>query len=441
MTGLIVLLVVGLIVAGFAAAAETTFTSVSRIRMRSLSEQGNRRAAMVVRLHNDPNAYLSTILSLNTTAVIVASTATAILIDSYLHAVPQVVGAIVLSVFVLIVCEIAPKSLALRFNEAFALALAPPVTFITAALRPLVGGLTAFSRLLVRAATPGRNVRGPFVTEDELIMLVQMGEQEGVVEQEERQMIAGILEMTDKSVHEVMVPRVDVVAAEATRSVGELIQIIMDSGHSRIPIYEENIENIVGVIYAKDLLRHGGRRDDTRPLRELAREPFYTPEAKHVGELLSEMKRRVHIAIVVDEHGGTAGIVTFEDLMEEIVGPIRDEYDIGEAEEVQFVSDCEVLLNGRFPIDDVKDMLNLDVGEVEADSVGGLVYERLGEIPKVGAKVQLGEATLVVEEVRRQRIALVRITSPHPFVIESVSRDGKSPEPQLAPVEPNRTAH
>jgi CBS domain containing-hemolysin-like protein len=438
-TLLILLLVAGLIVAAFAAAAETTFTSVSRIRMRSLSDQGNRRAAIVVRLHNDPNAYLSTILSLNTTAVIVASTSTAVLIDQYLHSIPQVIAAIVLSLFVLIFCEIAPKSLALRFNESFALAMAPVVSFVTLVLRPLVGGLTAFSRLLVRAATPGRNVRGPFVTEDELIMLVQMGAQEGVVEQEERQMIAGILEMTDKAVHEVMVPRVDVVAMDASKSVGDIIRIIMDSGHSRIPIYEENIDNIVGVVYAKDLLRHGVRSDDTRPLRHLAREPFFTPETKHVGELLSEMKRKVHMAIVVDEHGGTAGIVTFEDLMEEIVGPIRDEYDTGEREEVQFLSDTEVLLNGRFPIDDVKELLSIDVGEVEADSVGGLVYERLGEIPKAGARVQLGDATLTVEEVRRQRIQTVRITSPRPFVLEDISRNGQVPE-QSAVTEQNRTA-
>jgi CBS domain containing-hemolysin-like protein len=407
--------------------------------MRSLSDQGNRRAAIVVRLHNDPNAYLSTILSLNTTAVIVASTSTAVLIDQYLHSIPQVIAAIVLSLFVLIFCEIAPKSLALRFNESFALAMAPVVSFVTLVLRPLVGGLTAFSRLLVRAATPGRNVRGPFVTEDELIMLVQMGAQEGVVEQEERQMIAGILEMTDKAVHEVMVPRVDVVAMDASKSVGDIIRIIMDSGHSRIPIYEENIDNIVGVVYAKDLLRHGVRSDDTRPLRHLAREPFFTPETKHVGELLSEMKRKVHMAIVVDEHGGTAGIVTFEDLMEEIVGPIRDEYDTGEREEVQFLSDTEVLLNGRFPIDDVKELLSIDVGEVEADSVGGLVYERLGEIPKAGARVQLGDATLTVEEVRRQRIQTVRITSPRPFVLEDISRNGQVPE-QSAVTEQNRTA-
>ncbi len=424
MTPLIVLLVVGLVVAAFAAAAETTLTSVSRLRMRSLAENGNRRARIVVRLHNDPNAYLTTILSLNTSAVILASTATAVLIDTYLHSLPQVLGAIVLSVFVLIFCEIAPKSLALRFNEGFALVLARPVSLVTLLLRPLVGGLTAFSRLLVRVATPGRGVTGPFVTEEELMLLVHMGAQQGVVEQEERQMIAGILEMTDKAVHEVMVPRVDVVATEASTPVGDVVQLIMDSGHSRIPIYEDNIDNIVGVIYAKDLLRQGVRGDDKRPVRDLGREPFFTPEAKHVGELLSEMKRKVHIAVVVDEHGGTAGIVTFEDLMEEIVGPIRDEYDTGEPEEVQFLSDHEVLLNGRFPIDDVKELLNIDVGEVEADSVGGLVYERLGEIPKAGATLQLADATLVVEEVRRQRIQTVRITSSHAFVVEN-GRDGQ----------------
>jgi CBS domain containing-hemolysin-like protein len=239
----------------------------------------------------------------------------------------------------------------------------------------------------------------------------------------------------------VMVPRVDVVAADVTRSVADIIQIIMDSGHSRIPIYEENIDNVVGVIYAKDLLRHGVRSDEKRPLRELVREPFFTPETKHVGELLSEMKRRVHIAIVVDEHGGTAGIVTFEDLMEEIVGPIRDEYDTGEPEEVQFLSESEVLLNGRYPIDDVKDLLDIDLGEVEADSVGGLVYERLGEIPKVGAKVQLGDATLIVEEVRRQRIQLVRITSPRPFLQEKSSRDSQAVEQPLMPADVDRAAH
>jgi len=431
MIPLIVVIVTGLVIAAFAAAAETSLTSVSRIRMRSLADDGNRRARTVTRLHADPNAYLSTILSLNTVAVIVVSTSTALLITSYLDKVPQVIGAVVLSIIVLIFCEIAPKSLALRFNERFALALAGPVRVLTSLLRPLVGGLSAFARLIVRAATKGHSVRGPFVTEEELKLLLYVGEQEGIVEQEEREMIHGILEMTDKSVREVMVPRVDVVAAEHTDSIADMIRMIIEHGYSRIPIYEESIDNIVGVVYAKDLLRHGVQGDDQRPLTEIARQPYFTPEAKRVGELLREMKeRKVHMAVVVDEHGGTAGIVTFEDLIEEIVGPIRDEYDMREVEELQIVSDHEVVVSARYPVDDLKEALAIDIPDVEADTVGGLVYEQLGEIPKVGATIELGAATLTVEAIRRQSIQTVRITSPVSLVRERGPHSFDHDEPQ-----------
>jgi putative hemolysin len=423
MSGLLILLVASLILAAIAAAAETALTSVSRIRMRSLAQDGDRRAVRVVKLHNDPNAYLSTILSVNTVAVIVASTSTTLLVANAWHNIPEAVGTLLLSLFVLIVCEIAPKSLALRFNERLALRLAGPVWTVTLVLRPLIGGLTLFSTLLLRLATRGRAVRGPFVTEEELILMLAVGEQEGVVEQEERQMIHGILEMTDKPVREVMVPRVDVIAIEADRTAGDLIALIIEHGHSRIPVYEGSIDNIVGVVYAKDLLTHGVRSDDTRPIRSLAREPYFTPESKHVGQLLHEMQeKKIHISIVVDEHGGTAGIVTFEDLIEEIVGPIRDEYDVAETEEVQFLSDHEVLMSARFPVDDVRELLHIDVGETEADSIGGLVYERLGTIPKAGATIELGPATLTVESVRRQSIQTVRITSPVPFLSQRNGR-------------------
>ena len=195
--------------------------------------------------------------------------------------------------------------------------------------------------------------------------------------------------------------------------------MIIEHGYSRIPIYEDSIDNIVGVVYAKDLLRHGVVGDDQRALSAIAREPYFTPEAKHVGELLREMKvRKVHIAIVVDEHGGTAGIVTFEDLIEEIVGPIRDEYDMREVEELQIVSDHEVVVSARYRVDDLKEALAIEIPDVEADTVGGLVYEQLGEIPKVGATIQLGVATLTVEAIRRQSIQTVRITSPVSLVRE-----------------------
>jgi putative hemolysin len=417
------LLILGLLLAAFAAAAETALTTVSRIRMRSLAEEGNHRAQRVVRLHSDPNAYLSTILSVNNGAVIM-STTTATLIGVETHRVPDAVITVLLSLFVLAFCEIAPKSLALRFNEPVALVLGGPVSWLTWALRPVVGVLTEFGNLLVRAATRTRYVRGPFVTEEELKLLVEMGEQEGVVEQEEREMIHGILEMTDKPVREVMVPRVDVVGMEADRPVEEAISLIVEHGHSRIPVYEDTIDNVVGVLYAKDVLRQRGREKE--PVKALARQAYFTPDAKKVGELLHEMQqRKVHMAIVVDEYGGTAGIVTIEDLIEEIVGPIRDEYDIAEQEEVQFLSDKEVLVNARVGIDEVKELLHLDIDDVEADSIGGLVYEKLGEIPTPGATIQLGDATLVVETVRRQSIRTVRIISPTPF---TARENGPRPE-------------
>jgi CBS domain containing-hemolysin-like protein len=370
-----------------------------------------------VRLHNDANAYLSTILSINTVAVIVASTSATLIISSAYHSFPGAAGTAILSAFVLVFCEIAPKSLALRFNEGLALVLARPVAGLTRLLRPLVGALTLISNSLLRAVTRGRSVVGPFVTEEELKLMVHLGQQQGVVEYGEQEMIHGILEMTDKTVREVMVPRIDVVAIEAEGTVSELIELVIHHGHSRIPVYEESMDNVVGVVYAKDLLRDGARRGDLRKITTLMRKPYFTPEVKHVGELLHEMQeRKVHMAVVVEEHGGTAGIVTFEDLIEEIVGPIRDEYDVAEQEEVQFLNDREVLLNARFPVDDIKDLLHIEVGETESDSIGGLVYERLGEIPAVGATLQLGEATLIVEKVRRQSIQLVRIVSPEPFL-------------------------
>ena len=212
---------------------------------------------------------------------------------------------------------------------------------------------------------------------------------------------------------------------ESTDSIADVIKVIIEHGFSRIPIYEDNVDNIVGVVYAKDLLRHGVVGDDQRPLKAVAREPYYTPEAKRVGELLREMReRKVHIAVVVDEHGGTAGIVTFEDLIEEIVGPIRDEYDTGEVEELQIVSDNEVVVSARFPVDDLKEELDLPVPNVDADTVGGLVYELLGEIPKVGATIKLGDATLTVESIRRQGIQSVRIVSPVSLVRDRGVRAG-----------------
>ncbi|HZS14373.1 MAG TPA: hemolysin family protein [Candidatus Dormibacteraeota bacterium] len=414
MTPYVVLLVVSLITAAFAAAAETSLSSVSRLRIRTLAEEGNRRARRVAALHSRPNQYLSTILTLNTAAVTVATTAATLIAFNQGAHVSEALVTGLLTAFLLVFCEIAPKSLALRFNERVALSLAQPIAVLTVAMRPVVAILTWVATLAVRTAARGE-VPGPFVTEEELRMLVVMGEQQGVVEQEERQMMMGVLEMTDKAVREIMVPRVDVVAVEDDKTVAEVIPVIVESGHSRIPVYEETMDNVVGVVYAKDLLRNH-EQAAARPVKGMVREAYFTPESKKVGELLHDMQvRKVHIAIVVDEYGGTAGIVTMEDLFEEIVGPIRDEYDIAEQEEIQFLNESEVLLSARVSVDDVREMLHLDIEDTDADSIGGYVYERLGEIPKPGATVTVGHARIIVEAVRRQSLRTLRVVSDHPF--------------------------
>jgi CBS domain containing-hemolysin-like protein len=389
-----------------------------------MAEQGDHAARLVVRLHEDPNAYLSTILTVNNLAVIMASTVTTLIVTENWGRGAEAIATAVLSVVVLVACEILPKSLALRFNERVARLVAGPVTWLTWLLRPLVSLLTRLSGLLVGLIARGGAVRGPFVTEEELKMILAVGEREGVVEEEEREMISGILELTDKVVREIMVPRVDVIGVEVKCTVDDVMRLVTEHGHSRIPLYEDTIDNVVGLIYAKDLLRVCNT--DQRPsLREVAREPYFTPELKKAGELLIEMRqKKVHMAVVVDEYGGTAGIITIEDLIEEIVGDIRDEYDAIEAEEIQFLSDREALVNARVPLDDVKSLLHLPIEDVEADTIGGLVYERLGSIPKAGDTVQIGDVTIRVESVRRQAIRTLRISSPRPLTVDVDEDDG-----------------
>jgi CBS domain containing-hemolysin-like protein len=425
----IVIIVIALILAATAASAETSLTSISRVRLRQLVEQKVPAAIVIERLHRDPNAYLSTILIVNTVAIIVASSAATLLSLHLYHAqVAEWAVSIVLSLVVLIACEITPKTLALQRAERVALRLARLVATATLVMRPVVYVLTAVTRLILRLLGGKAEVRGPFVTEEELKMLVTVGEEEGVLEEEEREMIHGIFEMGDMSVREVMVPRTDLVAIEVNEPVEKAVDLVTKHGHTRIPVYEDNIDHIVGVLYAKDLLR-AVVRGEKKSLGEIARKPYFTPESNKVQDVLRDLrKNRVHMAIVVDEYGGTAGAVTIEDILEEIVGPIQDEYDIGEEDEIQFINPTEVVLDGRVSVDDVNELLKLNITADNYDSIGGYVLNQLGAAPKVGATLKLGNAELRVEAVQGTRIKKVRIKSQTPFQIPEPSRD----EPTLS---------
>jgi CBS domain containing-hemolysin-like protein len=414
----LVIIAVALVLAALAASAETSLTSISRVRLRQLVEQKVPQAILIERLHKDPNSYLSTILIVNTVAIIVASSAATLLaINLYHEKVAEWAVSLLLSLIVLVLCEITPKTLALQRAERVALRMARLVAAATWVMRPVVYVLTGVTRLILRMLGGKAQVRGPFVTEEELKMLVSVGEEEGVLEEEEREMIHGIFEMGDMRIREVMVPRTDLVAIEANQPVEKAVELVTKHGHTRIPVYEGNLDHIIGVLYAKDLLR-AVVRGEPKTLREIARKPFFTPESNKVQDVLRDLrKNRVHMAIVVDEYGGTAGAVTIEDILEEIVGPIQDEYDVGEEDEIQFISPTEVVLDGRVSVDDVNELLKLNIGGDSYDTIGGYVLDQLGATPRVGATLKVGEAELRVEAVQGTRIKKVRIRSQTPFQI------------------------
>ena len=431
----LIIIAVSLVLAALAASAETSLTSISRVRLRTLVEQKVPQAIVVERLHRDPNAYLSTILIFNTVAIIMASSAATLLaIRLYQDRVPEWLVSLVLSLAVLVLCEITPKTISLQRAERVALRMARLVSGATWVMRPVVFVLTAITRLILRMLGGKTQVRGPFVTEEELKMLVSVGEEEGVLEEEEREMIHGIFEMGDMRVRELMVPRTDLVAIEVNEPVEKAADLVTKHGHTRIPVYDGNLDHIVGVLYAKDLLR-AVVRGEQKTLREIARKPYFTPESNKVQDVLRDLrKNRVHMAIVVDEYGGTAGAVTIEDILEEIVGPIQDEYDIGEEDEIQFISPNEVVLDGRVSVDDVNELLKLEIAADDYDTIGGYVLNQLGAAPKVGATLKLGTGELRVEAVQGTRIKKVRIRSENPFQIPEVdqSQPSLSSSAQLA---------
>jgi CBS domain containing-hemolysin-like protein len=317
------------------------------------------------------------------------------------------VGGLLL-VVVVIGVRVICRALAARSPEAWARGLARPVQALAILISPLVS--------LMRGL--GDRVRGPvtqpaeesiFLTEDGLRFLINVGEEEGTIEEDEKEMIASIVELGDTLVREVMVPRIDVISLPVETPLHEALDVIIGAGYSRIPIYDETIDNIVGMLYAKDLL--GYFRDGRKkvPIAEMLRDVYYVPESMKVDDLLHELqRRRVHVAIVVDEYGGTAGLVTIEDLLEEIVGEIQDEYD---AEEplVQMISDDEWLIHARCNLDDASDLLACTLPSDGGDTVGGFIYSQLERVPEVGDEVAYDEYRLIVQSVDGRRVEQVRV--------------------------------
>jgi CBS domain containing-hemolysin-like protein len=300
------------------------------------------------------------------------------------------------------------ESAAQRNPERLAAALS---VFIEVMLRIL----SPISSLLLRVAgviagTNGEE-RHPLVTEEEIMTMVDAGEEGGEIEEEEKAMIYSILRLNDTLAREVMVPRIDALAFDETTSLRDATDVLLETGYSRAPVYRESVDNVIGLIYVKDLLSawKEGRQDGT--VGQLAREPYFVPEAKKVDELLEEMQaRHVHIAIVVDEYGGTAGLVTIEDIVEEIIGEIRDEYDFSEEARVQKLGSGEFIFSGGIDLDDVNQLTGSEIPKDTSETLGGFIYAKLGRVPIAGDTMDSGGLHLVVEQVTRRRIRRVKAT-------------------------------
>jgi CBS domain containing-hemolysin-like protein len=318
-----------------------------------------------------------------------------------------IIGVAVNVVVVFVVAEAAPKTWALQHSERAAILTAPLVQLVGRVLRLLARGLIGVANVIL----PGKGLRsGPFVTEEEIIALAGEAAEAGGIEESERRLIESIIRFGDTVAREIMVPRTDMVAMQADYLTTDMVEVAILNGLSRFPVYGEGVDDVVGVVYAKDLVRAERDGGGNQPVRALMREAFFVPETKKVSELLSEMQvNNTHMAIVVDEYGGTAGLVTLEDLLEELVGDITDEFDTGQAV-YEVVSGEEVVLHDpTMNVDDFNEECSFDLPEGDWDSVGGLVFSELGRVPEVGDTVEVDGARLVVERMEGRRVGTLRI--------------------------------
>ena len=412
---LLVGVIISLIMAGASAATETALTSVSRIRIRNQAEEGDRKAQRIRTALERPDQFLSTILVVSNLSVISASTLTTIISVDLNFSYSEIVSTILLSLIVLIFCEITPKTWAVQAPERAARMLIGPLELVSAVLRPIVAGLTALTAGMLRLFGVEAHHRGPFMTEEELRLMVEVGEEEGVLEEEEREMIHNVFDLADTSVREVMVPRIDMVTVEADDTIDGAMQFITQGGFSRIPVFDDTINDIIGVLYAKDLLRviAGGQRPETIRLLPL-RSAYFVPETKRLDDLLHEMqKQRVHMAIVVDEYGAVAGLVTIEDVVEEIIGDIKDEYD-KEEQIFERVSDSEFLVDAKISVDELNELIDAELPAEDYDTLGGFVYTELDKIPTVGDVVTHDDLTITVLASKGRRVTKVKIVRERP---------------------------
>ena len=404
---LVVVIVVLLVMVGALALAETGLLRMSRAKALALADEAHRGAARLLKLVEHPERFLNPILLLVLLCQLVAATLVGVVADHAFGALGVAAATAFEVVVIFVFFEAAPKTWAVQHPDRAALFAAPFVDAIIRfpPFRLISGALIGLSNLIL----PGEGIAAPFISEEEFLAMADVAVEEDVIEREERALIHSIIEFGDTVVREVMVPRPDMVAVEGSDRVGDVIEIAIAAGYSRIPVYEQGIDDVIGVVYTKDLMRAERENKTDLEVRALVREAHFVPETKRVAELMREMQSdKFHMAIVVDEYGGTAGLVTLEDLIEELVGEIVDEFDVEEPL-IEPLPNGEVRVNARMSIDELNDLLHATLPAGDWDTVGGLIFNLLGHVPTEGENVVADGYRLTAEKVQGRRISRVRV--------------------------------
>ena len=408
----IVVLVILLLLSGFFSSAETALTMVNKIRIRSLAEDGNKRAELVLDItENHSHKMLSAILIGNNIVNISASSLAATLAYGFGGYMVSIATAL-LTLIILVFGEITPKSLATIHAEKLSLKYIRIINIFMKLMTPFIFIINLISRALLLMLRVDPDAKNDTMTEDELRTIVDVSHEDGVIESEEKEMIYNVFDLGDAKAKDVMVPRVNVTFADINSTYAELIEIFKRDKFTRLPVFEENTDNVVGTINMKDLLLFENK--EHFHVKDILRDAYFTYEYKNISELLVEMRdSSFNIAIVLDEYGETAGLITLEDILEEIVGEIHDEYDDYEEELLKKISDLEYIAEGSFSLDDISDRLDIKLESEDFDSLGGFIIEQLDRLPELGDSVTTsGGIKLVVEKLDKNRVESVHIYLP-----------------------------
>ena len=410
-----IIIIICILLIALLSSSEAAFISLNRVRLRHLIEKGNHNAKIAQKIRDEHDRFFSAvILSGNLFTVLATSVGTAVSISYLGEDVGIVIATIAMTILTVVFGELAPKTFAVSHAEKIALALARPMETYIKLISPLVFIFNTISNFIIRVLGGEVKPAPQLLTEDEMKAMIRIGEEDGTIEKEEKEMLHNIFEFGDKKVTEAMVPRTEIVAISEDAAVADVLSLVSEEGYSRYPVIKETVDNITGVLYVKDIIRKMAVEEvpPRTGIKNFVRDAYYIPESKMVTGLLDDMQKdKFQIAIVVDEHGGTAGLITLEDIMEEIVGSLQDEFEAIEAEkEVEVVDESTFMVSGSTGIDEINELVGVELDDEEFHTIGGFIFGLFGHLPKVGEQLRYHELRFLILEMEGKKIEKIKIT-------------------------------